>query len=269
MIQRTLFFFVVLLAVLPISCSDYIGNEDQYTSSKRWKATFQLQDREIPIIFELDTVPLNIHGYRVLFIDGPRKNQKEMVKITGDSLHVDLDYFGKFQLKGVIQDQQISGIFQSHKSKPPLDIPFTAHATSEPRFTAVAQPSDNNPTGNWEFTFQVAATSSNLDLYHKLHQLKLYQTDSTLVGRGYYNQGFEGTPTENGFILSSFSQDQPVLIEATFLNPQEVVGTLFTYQEKTFFQGRKKSSLESAKEESSTILTTLLRLFQVYSDYPK
>ncbi|WP_410879984.1 hypothetical protein [Myroides sp. DW712] len=269
MIQRPLFFSVLLLVLLLISCSNYIGNEDQYTSPKRWKATFQLQDRKVPIIFELDTVPLNIHGYRVIFIDGPSKNQKEIVKIMGDSLRVALDYFGKFQLKAIMQDHKIQGVFQSQKSMPPLEIPFTAYATNEPRFTPVAKPTYNNATGDWEFTFQADAASPNLDLYQKLHRLKLYQTDSTLVGRGYYNQGFEGIRTENGFVLSSFSQDQPVFFEATFFNGHEVSGTLYTYQEKISFQGRKKSNLESTKEESSTIMTTLWRLFKVYSDYPK
>lgn len=260
---------LLFYSCLTISCTDYIRNEDQLHSPSRWKAQFQLQDRTIPILFELDTVPLNLYGYRVIFIDGPGKNQKEIVQITRDSIYIELDYRRDLLLKGIIQDQQIQGVFQNKKNHPYLEIPFTAYPTNEPRFSPVANPSKHNLTGDWEFSFQADATSPNLDLYAKLHELKLYQTDSTLVGRGYYSQGFEGIPTEKGFVLSSFSRDQPVLYEATFVTPTEVVGTLYTYQEVTFFRGRKKSNLESAKEDSSTIMTTLLRLFKVYSEYPK
>jgi|GEM_PF-3463306 len=260
---------LLFYSCLNVSCTDYIQNEDQLHSPSRWKAQFQLQDRTIPIIFELDTVPLNIYGYRVIFIDGPGKNQKEIVRITGDSIYIELDYRKDLRLKGVIQDQQIKGVFQNKKSHPSLEIPFTAYATSEPRFSPVVNPNSYNLTGDWEFTFQADTASPNLDLYAKLQQLQLYQTDSTLVGSGYYSQGFEGIRTENGFVLSSFSRDQPVLYEATFVTPTEIKGTLYTYQEVTTFNGRKKSSLESAKEDSSTIVTTLLRLLKVYSDYPK
>ncbi|WP_158961164.1 hypothetical protein [Myroides fluvii] len=260
---------LLLLSLGTWGCTDYIRNEDQPASPNRWKANFKIQDRVVPIIFELDTVPLNIYGYRVRFIDGPGKNQKEIVKIIGDSISVKLDYFGEVHLKGILKDQQITGVFQHQKSKPPLEIAFTAHPTSERRFTPVTKPSSNNPTGDWEFVFKADLTSPNLGLYQKLSQLQLYKTDSTLVANGYYSQGFEGILTENGFVLSSFSRDQPVLYEATFINPNEVKGTLYTPLEVISFRGRKKSNLESTAESSSNIVVTLWNLLKAYIEYPK
>ncbi|MGG5506276.1 MULTISPECIES: hypothetical protein [unclassified Myroides] len=263
--KKTILF--LCLTFLTIGCTDHLWNEDQVTSPNRWKAHFQIQDREVPIIFHLDTVPSNIHSFRVIFTDGPSKNQKEIVQLFGDSIRVELDRYRGINLKGVFDNQQIKGVYRNQKFTPALEVPFTAHQSNEKRFTPVPKSSTINPTGDWEFVFTTSTTTPNIDLYHKLSQLQLYKTDSTLVASGYYYQGFEGILTENGFVLSSFSRDQPVLYEATFVTPNEVKGTLYTSLEVIPFRGTKKSNLESTVESSSNGIVTLWNLFKAYLAY--
>lgn len=265
--KKTILFFLFVLVTW--GCTDHLWNEDQSTSPNRWKAHFRIQDREVPIIFHLDTVPLNIYGFRVRFVDGPGKNQKDIVEIVNDSISVKLDYFGEVNLKGVFENKKIKGVYRNENANLQHEIPFRAQQSNEPRFAPVKKPSATNPTGDWEFVFKVDSMSPNLGLYQKLSQLQLYKTDSTLVASGYYYQGFEGILTENGFVLSSFSRDQPVLYDATFINPNEVKGTLYTPMEVIPFRGRKKSNLESTTESSSNIIVTLWNLLKAYIEYPK
>ena len=256
------------LVMLTVSCTDHLWNEDEVHSPNRWMAKFRIQEKEVPIIFHLDTVPLNIYGYRLRFVDGPGKNQKDMVEIVNDSISVKLDYFGDVYLKGIFKNQQIKGVYRNTKANIPHEILFTAQQSNEPRFTAVENASTHNPTGDWEFVFTTETTSPNLDLYQKLSQLQLYKTDSTVVASGFYYQGFEGILTKNGFVLSSFSRDQPVLYDATFINANEVKGTLYTPLEVIPFRGRKKSNLESTKENSRNSFVMLWNLIKAYIEYP-
>lgn len=126
-----------------------------------------------------------------------------------------------------------------------------------------------NPTGSWAFRLLLAASSPNLDLYYKLSQIKISQTDHLLVGRANYQQGFEGVFTADGFVLSSFSRDEPILLEATFLNEQEIEGKIYTYQDVISFQVTKRSPLVKTKEDSCNIILTLLCSLKVHNEYPE
>lgn len=258
----------IALALLLSNCTDKITTEDNLKSKKRYKAIFTLQEKEIPIIFHLDTVPSNPYGFRTIFIDGPQKNQKEVVQIKQDSITVQLDYSSTVYLKGILKDNRIEGVFQDQKKNTAETIPFKAVQTNEPRFTKPLQYNAHNTTGTWVFTFDTDKTSPNLSLYYKLHQIKIFQKEYKLTAYAYYQQGFEGIQTPNGFTLSSFSSEQPVLLEAHFINASEIEGQIYTYSEVTTFKATKKSKAEATKDEGSSIFTTLLRVLKVYSEYP-
>lgn len=104
--------------------TDGIENKEDLSSPIHWKAIFKIADKVIPLIFKLDSVPLNVYGYRAIFVDGPQTNQKEIVQIKGDSIPLELDYFGKLNLKGVIHNQKYRVYFKRKRRTNNLKFPL-------------------------------------------------------------------------------------------------------------------------------------------------
>lgn len=259
-----------LMILLLNGCTDKLSNQDYTDSSIRWKADFTIKGINIPIIFTLDSIPLNIHGYRTIFTDGPITNQKEYTEITSDSFINPLDYSGHIYLKGIIRNDTIKGIFEDKKDKNALvTIPFIAYKTKEPRFSIPSTYTAINVTGQWEFTFSEQDSPIKFTEYSKIENFHLFQNEGTLIARTTRNEGFEGVMTQDGFICSSMSKDRPTLLQTSIVDTDNLEGTIHTPNESFSFTAKRKSKLESTKENSTTLFKMLRNLFKAYEEYPK
>ena len=257
------------MIILLNSCTDKLSNQDNTDSSIRWKANFAIKGMNIPIIFTLDSIPLNIHGYRTIFTDGPIKNQKEYTKIIGDSFFNPLDYRGHVLLKGIVQSDTIKGMFEDKKDKDTaVIIPFIAYKTNEPRFPIPTRYTTINVTGQWEFTFSEQDSLIKFTEYSKIETFHLFQNESTLIARTTRNEGFDGVMTQDGFICSSISEDRPTLLQTTLIDTNHLKGTILTPNELFSFTAKRKSKLKSTKENSTTLFKMLRNLFKAYEEYP-
>ncbi|MGL4584974.1 MAG: hypothetical protein ACRCVU_18575 [Flavobacterium sp.] len=248
-------------------CTDKLSNQDNTDSSIRWKAYFDIKGPKVPIIFTLDSIPLNIHGYRTIFIDGPITNQKEYTKIVGDSFINPLDYSGHVHLKGIIKSDTIKGIFENKHTS--ISIPFIAYKTEKTRFSIPTTYTDINVTGQWEFTFSDQNSSIKFTKYSRIENFHLFQNEDILIARTAKNEGFEGVMTKEGFICSSMTKDRPTLLQTTLIDTNHLEGTILTPDESFSFTARRKSKLESTSENSVTLLKMLRNLFKAYEEYPK
>ncbi|MCC9043395.1 hypothetical protein LNQ81_12015 [Myroides sp. M-43] len=259
-----------LMILLLNGCTDKLSNQDDTDSSIRWKAYFDIKGAKVPIIFTLDSIPLNIHGYRTIFIDGPITNQKEYTKIAGDSFINPLDYSGHVLLKGIIKSDTIKGTFEDKKDKNTfMSIPFIAYKTEDPRFSLPTTYTDINVTGQWEFTFSEQDSLIKFTKYSKIENFHLFQNEGTLIARTVKNEGFEGVMTKEGFICSSMTKDRPTLLQTTLIDTNHLEGTILTSDESFSFTAKRKSKLESTSENSVTLFKMLKNLFKAYDEYPK
>ncbi|GAQ14270.1 hypothetical protein MODO_1950 [Myroides odoratimimus] len=266
---RSLFISFLMILLLN-GCTDKLSNQDYTDSSIRWKAYFTIKGINVPVIFTLDSIPLNIHGYRTVFTDGPITNQKEYTKIARDSFINPLDYSGHIHLKGIIQSDTIKGIFEDKKGKNTLvTIPFIAYKTEEPRFSIPTTYTTINVTGQWEFTFSEQDSPIKFTEYYKIENFHLFQNEGTLIARTTRNEGFEGVMTQDGFICSSMSKDRPTLLQTSLIDTNYLEGTILTPNESFTFTAKRKSKLESTKENSTTLFKMLRNLFKAYEEYPK
>lgn len=197
---------------------------------------------EIPFNFEVKD---SLNKYTLFILNGDERFEVNEITTIGDSIHIKMPLFDS-EIKGVLIDDKIEGVWIKHLADNDAVMPFYAKANTNWRISEKISSSKFSVAGKWATTFISTDGKDTTFAVGEFKQNQSKVTGTFLTSTGDYRY-LDGAVSGNKLSLSTFDGSHAFLFTAT-------INADSTLSEGKFYSGLSYIENFTAKRDSTAHL---------------
>ena len=222
-------FLILIFVVIFTSCAT---SESHHLTDGLWRGVFQIQDTEIPFIFEVKSA--DKESPAAILINGADRFVLTGVSYRNDSVIIPIKIYDAV-MEAKISGESMNGrLVKLYSNRPDGKIPFTAQKGDLPRFEVTDEKAAVSLDGRWEITVPERDNARQVGVFTQTNDGHL--SGSILTTTGDYRY-LEGTVQANRFYLSAFAGMTPYLVQGQVADDGKLTAEFITPSGTTRFTG--------------------------------